>query len=455
MADVVFRLDSESGKAVQGFLKLLDAQKRLEKGTKTLNRASKSQGDQTVAALKSQVAGFASLAGGIMGAVSAMKQMIAAQLAWRRAQAGKATERLGSRQQLLQISPDTKTFRRLTSAADQVANQTGMSGAAADDFMFALESSGKFGKLPLYRSMVDLTRNREQDPIDLVKSVKTFQLASGGARRTGTDRQVINQLLAAAGPTKTGFTEIGAASLRSAGQAARLGASPAENLGAMSMMTSVTKEPEIAGTYLRALLTALVKKGVKDTSIAGAVEGLRSKNLSGTKLNAYLGNGRAVAGYDVLAGNLDEMQSRTAAIQLAKEQTGSGADILSGRLAVGAGDPILSASRRQQASKRTGSTVGATEALTFEAAYNEYRHKMREQAKNVSRLAAGTALTGLGGFLGAFQGDPGFRAAVTGAVMDLSVVRSAAEIFAEIFYQKNAIAPPPTTNPNAQLEGGP
>ncbi|HUX17480.1 MAG TPA: hypothetical protein VMW52_13470, partial [Phycisphaerae bacterium] len=269
-----------------------------------------------------------------------------------------------------------------------------------------------------------------------------------------TDRQVINQFLAAAGPTKTGFTEIGVASLKAAGQAARIGASPAENLGAMSMMTSVTKEPEMAGTYLNALLTSLVKKGYANTSIEGAVQKISGMKMSGKGLTKYLGNVRAMRGYDALAGNLDELRSRTAAIQLAKDQTGTGADVLGGRLAVGAGDPILSATRRQQASKRTGSTAGAAEALTFEAAYNELRTRLRQQSREGEPAAKLLAM--LGGPL-AFSAilDKGARGEMFGGGMDFPGIRSIAEIFADAFTSKNAIAPPPTTNPNAQIEGGP
>ena len=302
MSNVKFILDADEAKAVNGFLKVVDSQRKAERQFKKTNRVidkqnKLSQGmkkhiDVSIASVGKLAAGWVSVGSAVTIATQAVQKMNEAND--RAAETSKQID--FSRSSLTQIAKGPADLNRMIKEAEKTAIETGMDLVKAENLQYALETqrSGKD------RAMVAaLDRSIGGRSLDVMASYATARAAFKGGDEIGTAGEFINKAFTAALQTNFRGEQLmgGIPQLASLAKMNRLTDEEVMSLLAITAQTagSVGK----GATQAEGILTTMFKRGHGGKGLGVGLREmfLETRDLQGEDLQKYFGRKEGMVGF--------------------------------------------------------------------------------------------------------------------------------------------------------------
>jgi hypothetical protein len=213
----------------------------------------------------------------------------------------------------------------------------------------------------------------------------------------------VNKLLAASATSKTSLGQFAPAASMAAQTVSKIGGSDEELLAATAHMTKATKSPEVAGTQINSLATALIKKGMTSKGLFGAVEEIQSKGMSAKQLQKFFGRTEAFKGFESMVKLMPEMKSTEADLR-SVQRKGEGRDLVSGMQRTYRSDPRLQWYRQEKIAKqreKMASENAGVEQMQRETAVSNYRTISKQSGEPAIGRLLNTAAMEIMGFMGA------------------------------------------------------
>jgi hypothetical protein len=270
MGVITFKLEGDEAKAVAAFLKVVDAQKKTEDGSRQIHRQSVMTSDALTGMARAGLAEMTAWVGSIASVTAAAalaKQMFTDLAAERRRAAEDIRKEAPGAGRLAQLAGgDPGKMRAMMEEADRSRREHGLTADEAHNLQFALMSMGEEKEREYFAGFKGIA-----DPRGLVESVSTIKAAFGEGPTGGT-RAIANRMIAAAGLSKTTIEQFGPAVTIAAQTTREIGGTDAELLGTMAIMSRATKDADVAGTQVAALEKTLIKQGLGGKGILAGVD---------------------------------------------------------------------------------------------------------------------------------------------------------------------------------------
>jgi len=399
MADVKFVLDADTAKAVQGFLKVVDAQKKTEGQFDRTNRKGQKQGDMLlkigtdgVRHIAGLVTQWISVAGAIGGATKALSAYNAMKAAGED-RAKSVRFQLGALSQL--FAGDQQGFDKAVAEGYKTSVQAGMPLGEALGLQFGLQSFGIADQREMFADLYGTV----EDVKATAEAAVTLQTAFG-EKETGSIRDVLSKGLAASGKTKTSLDTIMNAMSGGAALFRQLGASDEEAWATAAVLSRVTKNPEEAITQMEGITTGLMRH---DLGGKGMFAGLQAidKELAG-KTEA-----ERIAWFGRKEGNIGALNvtNNMADVMDVFREVSAGNDLVGGAIAVRRGNELAASVERsarstQDLEQSQMERFGETETDRG-SVINEVLAERIRRGDNALELAFTKALLGVENFFGA------------------------------------------------------
>ena len=370
MGQVVFKLEADEAKAVQGILRVTDALKKAGAGTDGLKSKGKSMGARFATDLKSMAAGYIGVQAAIRLASAALQKYN--EIRQRGADRIRGAE--SSMQKLAQLSGgDPAQMARMTAAARLTAKTEGVSAGRGADLQFALESMG----MAAHRKTFASTFRLADDPALLAGGAGTMQAAMGKAE-TGSARQVLNKLFGASAVSKTTVEEFAPAATTAARSVGRLGGSDEEFLAALAHVSKATKSADVGGTQIGAFADVMRKKGIGGSGLMAAARQVQAMGMDDATLIKWFGRKEGRKGYENMLALAGPIAGTTA--ELGRIDAERGPDDLLGRM-LGAreSDPQLKAARDLRLAEQPGNVYGGMSRLAEKELFESRQRWLEEQ----------------------------------------------------------------------------
>jgi hypothetical protein len=297
MAKVKFNLEADEAKAVNAFLRVVDAQNKTERGMRGINSKTKEQ-DGLFGKVSSSVKGYlASFAAA--GAVVQGIRMINEELD-RNVQLTKTAER--SRSLSLSLAAgDPETAKFIKDAEKQYMATSGSTAEEAANAVFGIRS-------------VFATEDQQQQAVDFSSKADRMLRSSGkfaeglgtimnalGEAETGNVAQLGNKLIAAANVSKTDASEFGNELSRIAKTGASVGAGDEILSSALAFGSASQKSAAEASTRLRALMVDMKKEGIQGDTFEEKFENMLASGITGSNaLGKFTNNVEAAEGFQMV-----------------------------------------------------------------------------------------------------------------------------------------------------------
>ncbi len=415
MSNVKFILDADEAKAVRGFLKVVDSQRKVEKQFGATNRKLNEQnrghqkaGKAGVVSVAKLVASWISVGTAISGATALLQKHNDTQVK----SADRAKTARFSLGQLSQLAGgDQSEYARMISASKKTSAEAGIDLAPAADLQFQLESFGIADQRKMFARLVGTV----SDSGALAEAAVTMQSAFG-ADETGSIRDVINKGLAASSISKTTLNDMLTSMSQAAPSLNQIGASDEEGLAALAVLSKARKSSDIAATEIEAISAVLMKKGLSGHGLFRGIGMMREELVGKTDEErvAYFGRKEAFKGFQTLIASLPALASAYESVDaaqhalLARDRVRGAIDVRRYDVDVGA---IESAARAEQgALQREMNVHGATE-LTEQRVISEARSAMLDRGDNGWQIAGRTMAMEMVKYFG---GNDNMVAAVVG-----------------------------------------
>lgn len=235
---------------------------------------------------------------------------------------------------------DQATFDRLLSERDRLRQSQGLTPEEAAQLVFGAASAGDtfLDDVDLFASLKDINFSADAG----ITSAQKLQAAFGGEAGAGSSRQILNKILAAAGPSPVMADQIaGAASITSV-PFAGIGGSDEELLALLGVLSEATRSPDDAGQKIKSLSDQIFKKrhlisgadGLEGLELIRALPRLAEAGQltgeSGEAVNVqkFLGEANAMQALAMIQSLDPKVSSRLADVNAAQAGTGGDADLL-------------------------------------------------------------------------------------------------------------------------------
>lgn len=302
MANVKFNLEAEEAKAVQAFLRVVDAQKKAEGQFRRTTDEGKKQNlsfDKGVMSLAKWAGGFVTATAAIGAATKALQfhnaEIDKASARTRQSEAG-----LGQLSQL--AGGDVATMKRMVEEAKKTSTTGGIGLDAAAKLQFNLESFGIADQRELFASLIGTV----DDPSAAAEAAVTLRQAFG-EKETGSVRAILNKGLAASSTSKTNLNALLSNSAQIAPGVAAVGGTDEEALSSLAILSKARRSPEMAATEINALTKVLMRQGMDKDGLFAGLDQIEkaTANMSGQDKLKFFGDVEGFKAFSTL------QQSRT------------------------------------------------------------------------------------------------------------------------------------------------
>jgi len=357
VGEVGFKLEAESGDAVKAFHRITTALERNEKQFKKNAKAGQQGfGPQAVTSLMKYAGGFASIAGAVRLATSALTDYNRV----RDEGAQRVTDAISGRRYLMQIAKDEAHYQELAATAERIRTQYGLQEGAAYRLVGQAGSAGQqFVTAPGIDTLAKLPQIAF-DPASAIESALKIQGAFGGAGAGVTGggdlKQILNKLIEAARLSSVGAEQIAGAMSTATIPWASIGGQDEGLMAFTAIATDVFKSPLAASEKIQSLATQIMKKrhlietpeGMEGLGGLGLIEKLpewaeqgRLKSEGGKVLSLvqFLGESNAIQAIDLYRKMQPEILTRMSDVMRAEDLTGTEQDALKLRLGISQRDP--------------------------------------------------------------------------------------------------------------------
>lgn len=350
MATVKFTLEAEEAKAVQAFLRVVDAQSKTEHGFKRTTKAAQDQ-ESLFAGLGGKIAtlaaGYVSVQSAIDAATAALRFYNAEQdKGLNRARASEIS--LGSLSQL--AGGDTAKMRQMVESAKATSQGAGIDLDRAAQLQFQLESFGIADQRELFANLYGTVA----DPGQLASAAVTARTAFG-EKEAGSIRAILNKGLAASSLSKTTLEEMLSGISVAAPSMAQIGASDEQSLAAFAILSKARKAPEMAASEMQNLAQTMMRQGISGQGLFGGMDEIAkaTAKMMDEERVKYFGSIEAMRGYATLRQEMPAIMSAYRDISAAGV-AGQGNDAVAAAIRVRREVPELAATERlRQGEQRT------------------------------------------------------------------------------------------------------
>jgi len=360
MARVKMIFDTETAKAVQGFLKIEDRQKALERRSAELARKSAStanQASQGNTKWASSVGGVVTSYVGLAGAVGLAAKALAALNEAKAAGAQGVTGREFGFGSLAQISGGDKArFEALKAQSLAFAASGGVGESQAIGTVMQMQSLGMGAQIPMAAKLARYGIVKQ--PLEAVMGITRVKQAFGTAE-AGTPQQILNKLAVASARSETTIGQYGGAMARVAADAAAAGLSDEETMAGLNAMIAA-RGRELGPAALRQFINATQRKGITG-SLLDRVKTIQGRGWTGPRLVTQLGTAEGAAAYMNLLQARGDIKASTSAIRAGQAATGTADSPIMRILRLAAGDPEMAASGALRRARAVGAATQATE----------------------------------------------------------------------------------------------
>ena len=305
-------------------------------------------GERAVGSLAKFAAGWVSISAAIGLAREALARV--------REEQAKALESLDQQsdpnRRLLQVATSAEDFKSLTTRADDLAMQYGISREEARNLMFSGRSEG-------FEDSVGFIASNAQ-VLDVASQATVAGQIPGLFQGEGLRaEEAINMGLVAAAESRLNFEEIARAMPGAAEGGALAGAGSAETFGALSVLAGRFKSGDTAADRLKAFTSAVgldqgnAEMGRESLQGAGIVDAVqRLQAMTEEQRRDFLGEGQEVnAAYTILVEEFDKIQNRISTIEEARTASGTERSAIAMRREIAQSDPQLRALQQQRAAE--------------------------------------------------------------------------------------------------------
>ena len=377
---VKFILDAETAKAVRGFLKLREEQKKNETQFGRTTRAAKKQ-NAVFGRFSQQVTAIATGYLSVQAAAGLASRAIRAVVEEQEKAAEVAREARGGVGLLKQVARDEAHLQALIATGKEMRARGGspdLDSAMRD--VFRIESAGL---MDFKDTFIDLQRkNVIDEPGLFAKGISTL-LASRGAEETGDVEQIMSKAFAASKFNPAEVEQLLEAAARGGGFARTIGVSDEAMLAAAAISSEASGEARVGGTRSMALMRSLSQKEEfigAGMTLREMIEDILSRHMSAVQLQAFIGESRAFQGFQDIAGNLAEFDKILGEVNAANSK-----GVLASKLAMGQSIPELGAAQSAEAAR------GQLEVARFDTSELRSLIEAARTAREAQLVASGQA----------------------------------------------------------------
>lgn len=325
MATVKFNLEADEAKAVQAFLRVVDAQNKAEKQFKKTTNAGKKQDqglNKMIATAGKMAAGYLTVRTAINAVSGALDRMNAAND--RAADSLKTTK--FDTGKLFQIYDTPELQGRARAAMHATRLQTGMAREQAANLQFQLGSNQFDFQGANAREFFAGFYGTSRDPVKLIRGSKKL-LTGFGKKEVGDYRRAVNKLLVASETSDIGVDEMGTAAAKISLSAGSIGATDEESLAILSQLALAFDSSDTAATSIRALATGIDKAGLGGKGFAAAIQKIESNPELRKKISANVRAKDALNAYIKERGAIGDLEKQLIAEDQLPVGKGAGARV--------------------------------------------------------------------------------------------------------------------------------
>ncbi len=358
------KMTSDDADLARGIKRLERRAQGLEDKFRKVQQAGQQAGKKTESSFKGATGQLAKMGAGFLSVGTAIGVVTAAVRDLQKTEresVARIKETITGRRFLFQISETPEAARGLLGKARRLRTAFGLSQREAFDLTGKAASAGE--RFVGDRNL-DLLGQLPQiafDPVSAVAGVQKLQGAFGveGPGGAGTIPQIINKIIAAAGPSPVNASEIAVAASTATASFKKGGGSDEELLALLGTLSEVFKSPLAAGERVKSLADQIDKKRAQidfkpgQESLGGLdfIDQLRSLEAGGQlkseagkelSLGKFLAETNAIQAFTIIEQNREKISRRLGSIQAAEINTGGPLDIARSRIAA-AGEDVPSA----------------------------------------------------------------------------------------------------------------
>lgn len=405
MANVVVELSADEAKLLKAFQRISQSQDRMDAGLKKLKGSSQDAGKAHEQAFGTQaVASLKGYVGGMMGvgtAVTAVTNALRLQRQESEAAVAGVNQLTDARRRLLQIATSAGDFQAQVSRADALAMRYGISREEASQLLFSARSEGFEGATDFIGRAAGAGVITTQAGAQAAGQIPGLFPGSNL-----TPQAAVGATLLAAQASRLSFEQIANALPQAAEGAAMAGASPAETMGALSVMAGRFASGEAGAARLKAFGTfAAVRPDLAGGGMLSALDSMQA--MSPEDRQKLLGTSQELnAAYMVMSELEPQIRERVKQIEREIVQQATIPAAISAGL-----DPSTEAGRLNQARMQLQRSQVQAEVARERAfgeqgfetsiALQQYRGELAQQRPNFIDYAYRYAATGAAAGMGA------------------------------------------------------
>lgn len=424
MANVKFNLEAEEAKAVQAFLRVVDAQKKAEGQFRRTTEEGKKQNlsfDKGVSSLAKWAGGFITATAAIGAATKALQ--------FHNAEIDKASNRTRTSEfglaELSQLAGgDEKEMQRMVNEAKKTSGTSGIDRNAAAKLQFNLESFGIADQREMFADLIGTIA----DPSASAEASVTLQQAFG-KEEAGSIRAIMNKGFAGSAITKTDVNALLGNAAQIAPGVAAIGGSDEEALSSLAVLSKARRSPEMAATEINALTKVLMRQGMdKDGLFSGLdqIEKATSRMTGQDKLK-FFGDVEGFKAFSTLQQSRDELTSAYEATQKGNEVGEN--DQVAGAIRVRRAQPEIYSAEQLRIAEQAAAEAGAERFgvmgnQRFKALQDIERESLEKGEDSLTRMARvnlGKGAKFLGGDEEDIRNVADFEGSVTDQAIDKAI----------------------------------
>ena len=332
MAQVVVEMSSDEAKLYRGMQRIIEQQRRMDRGNKTVKNSGREAGRQHEQSFGARAsASLATYATGLFS-ISAAVGFVVQGLN----KANQATDELAQKQRASQPALAKLTQLAATYPVEEQKEQLdrmireskatfGEGGATTPEAAYALQFALESASMQKYRQDiaklqgVGVVSNAEEMITNIAALIKNL-----GEKEVGGFREAVSKAIGASAGAPTEMPAMTFAAAKAAPQARAMGLTDEELLAASAVLASTTGTGEEAKVQLEGFLKQVEKEGIAKgklpagLSIRGYVEEIDKQLAAGADVRGILGGRQqAITGYRSLSANMADFTTNLESINRA------------------------------------------------------------------------------------------------------------------------------------------
>jgi hypothetical protein len=323
MAQVVVEMSSDEAKLLRGMQRILEAQRKMDKGQKDIkegsDKAGKSQEKAFGSGAANQLIGYAAGFIGVSAAIGKVVGLLREVIKLNDEAAAQQRQAAPGLGELAQLAESPEDFRRLVSEAKKTFAEGGAKDLEqAAGLQFALVSAGLGRERQAVAQLQGTGVVRDATGMITAAAAITSAL---GEEETGDFQAVVSKMFGASRGAPAFAQDILQATAQAGAQAGALGITDEELMGAVATISKTTGTAERAGTQVESFLKQVEKTGIGEgfleagLSMREYVAAIDKLVESGVAERDILGSRQeALTGYRLLSKNVDAFNENIANI---------------------------------------------------------------------------------------------------------------------------------------------